>query len=247
MTTPAILLLLLAALPHTTTLQEADLVRRLAPTLHFHPREAHYPIPYACLAAPHAPECTTPRQLWRHANATLYYTHDAEARAVTYVILFTRDAGYNVLGQRVGGHAVDVEFVRVHYGEPRPATFLSAHSADQGTWATGDDVYVSLGSHALYPRAGRVWRSLGVLNDVSSKRGPVWTPGDLTLVSLRDAEATHGRLLRCRFRQFADPTAALQGAPRHEGQAFWYRLLYPVSHKVLVLLGQRPPLPRRAC
>jgi hypothetical protein len=101
--------------------------------------------------------------------APIYYylTEDS----ITYILVFPKDNGVALCGKQVGGHDFDIEFVRILLKEDR--SYLSAHSSDQGTWIKekAKSAYVSLGTHAIYPKPKRVWRIFGFGNDLPSDKG----------------------------------------------------------------------------
>lgn len=163
----------------------------------------------------------------------IFWVHDAVERSITYVIAFARDDGVVNCGLRCGGHETDVEFVRVFYNDRKDVTkaYFSAHSSDQGTWVSYEPgrqqrllAYVSLGTHAIYPRPGTVARLFCFGNDVSTGVGP-------TLGSDLLRPMPQGALQGSQwdsFQQWSYTTAALKGAPP---ESPWFRLMYPLSKR----------------
>jgi hypothetical protein len=103
-------------------------------------------------------------------TAPIYYRVDGDE--ITFVLVFIKDDGVSICGKQAGGHDFDVEFVRVLMKEGR--VYYSAHSSDQGTWTDEqkpEKAYVSLGTHAIYPKPGCVPRIFGFGNDWPSMGG----------------------------------------------------------------------------
>jgi hypothetical protein len=102
----------------------------------------------------------------------IYYQIDGDE--ITYILVFPKDDGVSICGKQAGGHDFDVEFVRVLMKEGQGRVYYSAHSSDQGTWtdeSVPKNAYVSLGTHAIYPKAGCVPRIFGFGCDWPSGAG----------------------------------------------------------------------------
>jgi hypothetical protein len=139
----------------------------------------------------------------------IYWVHDVVERSITYIIAFERG----------------IEFVRVFYDANLALTkaYFSAHSADQGTWAHYQPLrllrpmaYVSLGTHALYPKPGIVHRCFGFGNDVTTPCGISFGGPNAVLRPMPNLEG-----------QWSCTTAALRGVPTRNASMF--RLFYPLS------------------
>lgn len=169
-----------------------------------------------------------------HDDAGVFYHHDASRKYVTYILVFARDEGIH----GVGGHDVDVEFVRSYYDDDgKPLKFfLSCHSRMEGRWVEAskmtytDDhrpiVYAALGTHAHYESVG-VWvRGFGFANDVA--RDDVRFESRIRLIPIDDPLTFLSRFTPDHW-QWNATTDKLPGAPRGRLACLLNRFFLPLS------------------
>lgn len=177
----------------------------------------------------------------------LYYhvdESDANDPHVSFITMYAKDGGYLARG----GHVCDVEFVRFHF-DPNTLNvrraYYAAHGRNQGTWVDGKDlrrdrftgrplVFVSISSHACYPKPG-VWvRAFGFASDCAGGKlrwEPFKSSDGLLLQAMPDAEkvrATFGD----GYMQWHAASRDLKGAPRNALAAFLYRWGLPLSERI---------------
>lgn len=157
---------------------------------------------------------------------------------INYITFYGADTGKMVLGvKRVGSHMSDIEHISVVISSESPhvlkRVYYSAHTSDEGKWVDGPNVpvndegrivvYVSKGSHGLYPEPGTYIRFYGFGNDVADGLGHVWTPQQVVEIS-DDMTVFNGNIGLEHVRNFGDGQAWYTDVDRNEGGRSPYHL-----------------------
>lgn len=220
------------------------IVQKLCPILVFHPKERVLPCSIETMVGPYTGPggvltSQTPVEIEKLSQIPMYYVVNETERSITYIICYEKDLGTSQTC--LGGHDWDVEFVRIFYDSIELdilSAYYSAHSSDQGTWVCKDDmclqpetgrpyVYVSLNSHANYPKRGTYCRIFFFANDVTVDRhniGVRWDP-QLTLAPMQKKADLEILPKWSSFMQWSYPTYSLKGINYPQ---WFHRFAYPL-------------------